>query len=121
MTQNTTLLFSCIIVNTTVVEAMAQRTTKTVTHQATVVGGVHLLELLNGGSDSGCEEETSLGDITKMAVLQQGTVPEREREGERGGEGGKREEGGRREGGRKGGREGGREGGRREGGGRESN
>ena len=57
---------------------------KTVTHQATVVCSVHLLELFDGGSDGGCEEETSLGDITEMAVLQEGTVPERDgREGER--------------------------------------
>ena len=61
-----------------------------------MVSGVHLLELFNGGSDGGYEEETSLGDVAEMAVLQQGTVPEREREGERG----------EREGGREGGREG---------------
>ena len=40
---------------------------KTVTHQATVVCSVHLLELFNGGSDGGCEEETSLGDLEMSA------------------------------------------------------
>ena len=69
-------------------------TTKTVTHQATVVCSVHLLEMFNGGSDSGCEEETSLGDVTEMAVLQEGSVPERDgRAGEREGERGREREG----------------------------
>ena len=55
-----------------------------------MVCSVHLLELFNGGSDGGCEEETSLGDVTEMAVLQEGTVPERDgREGEREGERGR--------------------------------
>ena len=67
---------------------------KTVTHQATVVCSVHLLELFNGGSDGGCEEETSLGDVTEMAVLQEGSVPERDgKEGEREGERGREREG----------------------------
>ena len=59
-----------------------------------MVCSVHLLELFNGGSDGGCEEETSLGDVTEMAVLQEGSVPERDgREGEREGERGREREG----------------------------
>ena len=58
-----------------------------------MVCSVHLLELFNGGSDGGCEEETSLGDVTEMAVLQEGSVPERDgREGEREGERGRERE-----------------------------
>ena len=78
-------------VNTMTKPQQAKRlavTMKTVTHQATVVCSVHLLELFNGGSDGGCEEETSLGDVTEMAVLQEGSVPERDgKEGEREGGG----------------------------------
>ena len=38
---------------------------------------MHLFQLFNGGSDSWCKEESSLGDITLVAVQQKGVVPER--------------------------------------------